>query len=267
MEGNESILYNTDAGLLSLVLFLGMLLLLKLGIALGHKLRKSEDVENNPINTTIVASLLGLFAFLLAFTFNMSGSRFESRRLNNINEANALGTAILRANLYPGKQRDSFRMDFRYYTIARIRYFKAGSDRQSMLKADRDAKDIAARLWKRATDNALNNAPGLYPSNFMVPALNAMIDSANYNNYVEKLRVPDSIVLLLFAISLTCAFFLGYYSIRKGWFNATITVGFCLLSTLVIYTTLDLDRSRTGLIKHVTSQQSVVELMEQFDEP
>ncbi|HEY4965866.1 MAG TPA: hypothetical protein VII28_05670 [Puia sp.] len=267
MENNESILYNTNAAYLSLALFLGMLLFLWLGSVVGHKLRKSEDDENNPINTTIVAAVLGLFAFLLAFTFNMSGNRYESRRLNNINEANSVSTAILRANLYSKQQRDSFRVDFKEYTMARINYFKADGDLKAMQKAGQDAQTFAARLWTRATVNAINNAPGLYPSNFMVPALNNMMDSANYNNNVEKLRVPDLIILLLLTLSLICAFFLGYYSIRKGWFNETIAVGFCLLSALVIYTTLDLDRSRTGLIRHHTSQQSVSDLMELFENP
>jgi hypothetical protein len=101
----------------------------------------------------------------------------------------------------------------------------------------------------------------------MIPALNTMIDSMSYNDYGEKFRVPDLITILLFSISLVCAFFVGYQSVSKGGFNRTITIGFCLLSVLVIYTTLDLDRSRSGLIRPHTSLQSFTDLMKMFDKP
>jgi hypothetical protein len=266
MINNESILYSTNAALLSSILFIGMVLLLELGSAVGHRLRKTEDNENNSINTTIVAAVLGLFAFLLGFTFSMSGGRFENRRINNINEANAIGTAILRADFYIKSERDSFRSDFKGYTLARINYFKAGNNMPALKKAEMDAQSYTNRIWNRASSNATHST-SLFPGNLMIPALNSMFDSANYNNYGEKFRVPDLIVLLLFSISLVSAFFVGYYSIRKGGFNRTITVGFCLLSTLVIYTTLDLDRSRSGLIRPNTSQQSITDLMTIFDQP
>jgi hypothetical protein len=266
MANNESVLFSTNAALLSSILFIGMVLLLELGSTVGHRLRKTEDNENNSINTTIVAAVLGLFAFLLGFTFSMSGGRFENRRINNINEANAIGTAILRADFYTKPERDSFRRDFKVYTLARINYFKAGSDLMAIKKAELDAQYYANRIWNRASSNA-TTATSLFPGNLMIPALNSMIDSANYNNYEEKFRVPDLIILLLFSISLVSAFFVGYYSIRKGGFNRTITVGFCLLSTLVIYTTLDLDRSRSGLIRLNTSQKSITDLITLFDQP
>ena len=266
MPHSDSILHTTNAALLCLLLFFAMVILLKLGANVGHRLRKIGEDANNSLNTTILAAVLGLFAFLLGFTFSMSGGRYESRRINNINEANAIGTAVLRANLYPKSERDSFRSDFKEYTLARIAYFKAGSNILAMQIAEKDAQFYSGRIWDRTSVNA-TKAPSLFPAMLMIPAVNAMIDSGNYNNYGEKFRVPDLIILLLFASSLVCAFFVGYHSVRTGGFNRTITLGFCLLCSLVIYTTLDLDRSRTGLIKLETSQQSLSDLITLFDQP
>lgn len=267
MEKNSvSVLYDTNAALMSILLFVAMILLLGVGSFVGNLLRKTEDNKNDSINTTILAAVLGLFAFLLGFSFSMSGGRFENRRINNINEANAIGTAILRADLYTKPERDSFRYDFKEYTLARINYFEAGSNTSAMQKAEQDAQYYAGRIWDRASSNA-SKASSLYPANLMIPALNNMIDSMSYNDYGEKFRVPDLITMLLFSISLVCAFFVGYESVKKGGFNRTITIGFCLLSSLVIYTTLDLDRSRSGLIRLNTSQQSLTDLMKMFDKP
>ena len=266
MENSESFLYHTNAALLSLLLFVAMILLLEVGSFVGHRLRKTEENKNDAINTTIVAAVLGLFAFLLGFSFSMSGGRFENRRINNINEANAIGTAILRADLYAKPERDSFLYDLKKYTQARIDYFDAGNNISTMQKAELNTQYYANRIWDRATSNA-SKASSLYPGNLMIPALNTMFDSMSYNNYGEKFRVPDLITILLFSISLVCAFFVGYQSVIKGGFNRTITIGFCLLSVLVIYTTLDLDRSRSGLIRHNTSLQSLADLMKMFDKP
>jgi len=266
MDNKESFLYNTNVTVLVIFLFIGMLIILKLGTIVGQRLRKKDDEGNDSINTTVMAAVLGLFAFLLGFTFSMSGNRFESRRLNNITEANAIGTAISRADLYPAAERDSFRRDFKEYTMARINYFQTGDDLPAMQKTERNAQDIGSRLWNRATINAIR-ATSVFPSNLMIPALNEMLDSANANNYGEKFRVPDPIVMLLIALSLVCAFFVGYYTLKKDWFNRMMAVGFCLLSSIVIYTTLDLDRSRTGLIKHHVSLEALTDLMKQFDHP
>ena len=45
--------------------------------------------------------ILALFAFMLAFTFGMAGSRFEARRQAVLEEANAIGTTYLRTRLLP----------------------------------------------------------------------------------------------------------------------------------------------------------------------
>ena len=44
----------------------------------------------------VEGSLLGLLALFLAFTFNMSATRYDMRRQVLIDEANDIGTAILR---------------------------------------------------------------------------------------------------------------------------------------------------------------------------
>ena len=266
METNSSIISDTNAVLLSLLLLLGMLVLLRIGNVLGHKLHKKTDDANDSINITFVAAVLGLFALLLGFTFNMGGTRLEMRRVNVVKEANAIGTAILRADFYPQPVRDAFRVDFKDYTRARVNYFKAGSNLKAMHQADLDAQASASRIWNRASMNAVN-ATSLFPAHLMIPALNDMIDSANTTNYGEKSRIPDLIVILLFTFSLVCAFFLGYYLKTRGLFDSTITVGFCLLSALVIYTTLDLDKPREGLIRQQISLQALTDVLQQFDKP
>src|ERR1700741_2401422 len=47
----------------------------------------------------MMSAVMGLLALLLGFTFSLSIERFDTRRSNVLNEANAIGTTYLRAQL------------------------------------------------------------------------------------------------------------------------------------------------------------------------
>ena len=52
-----------------------------------------------------MGSTLGLLAFMLAFTFGMSGTRFDARKQLVLDEASAVLRAYQRAQLLPEPQR------------------------------------------------------------------------------------------------------------------------------------------------------------------
>ena len=266
MGAKDSFFFHVDPALLILVLFMGMLTLMKLGSFIGLRRHLSKNEPDNPGNSTVLAAVFGLFAFLLAFTFSMSGSRYDSRRQSIIKEANAIGTAILRTDLYPPDVRAAIRKDLKSYTLARIEYISSGRDRLAMAHGAANSQIATRLIWRRVTDEA-KKASSLFPAIIMIPSLNDMFDAGNTNDYSEILRVPDSIVILLFALCLVCAFFVGYQSSHKGRFDWVIATGFCLLSALVIFITLDLDRPRAGFIQHNTSQKAMTDLIPQFDNP
>src|SRR5438477_2003363 len=61
---------------------------------------RSEDEKDAPVGA-MVAAILGLLAFMLAFTFSLAALRFDARRETVLEEANAIGTTYLRAKLLP----------------------------------------------------------------------------------------------------------------------------------------------------------------------
>ena len=74
---------------------------------------------------TIITALYALLCFILAFTYNMSESRFEKRKTHIVEEANAIGTALLRCDLYEDSTRSVLRKDFYHYVQARIDFYEA----------------------------------------------------------------------------------------------------------------------------------------------
>ncbi|TAH13470.1 MAG: hypothetical protein EAZ12_01465 [Sphingobacteriia bacterium] len=251
----SSFIYNTDAALLCLFLFISMLLL----IAVGYFLHLKSNMSDEGIGV-VEGALFGLLGLIMAFTFGMAGSRFESKRLVITEEANAIGTAYLRVDLY---QNDSvktvFRNHFKQYIEARIESYEVGYNppMREILKSKSDS--ISKQIWNYTT--ALSKQPNNYiPTMQMVPALNEMIDIVTTRESALKARVPDSIIWLMFLMILACSFLIGFSIPVNKKVNFISIVGFIVLSLLVVYVILDLDRPSRGLINLSEQNKVIIDL-------
>jgi len=66
---------------------------LEAGYRLGRWRHACTLEEKDAPVGAMVAAILGLVAFMLAFTFSLAASRFDDRRMAVLDEANAIGTA------------------------------------------------------------------------------------------------------------------------------------------------------------------------------
>ena len=208
------------------------------------KSQSKKKLENSSLGAA-EGSLLGLLALLLGFTFSLSNSRYDHRLSLVVEEANDIGTAILRADLYPDSIRQEFRREFRNYVDTRIFYFEAGKDLTKVRAAIDSTNAIQNRLWKLASTLG-QDKDNFHRSSQMIPALNAMIDITTTRVAASLSKVPDLIMYLLFLLCFTASFMIGY---NQGPMNDWVfTVIFLLMVGVTIFTILDLDRPRTGVI-------------------
>jgi hypothetical protein len=119
-----SVLYSTPAITIAILLFAGIIIFHIFGFKVNNYQKKT-----NPEFTTggigpLEGALLGLLSLLLAFTFNKAASNYDTRKSSLIQEANDIGTALMRCELYPDTIRNQFRKDFKEYIITRINYYK-----------------------------------------------------------------------------------------------------------------------------------------------
>ena len=89
-------------------LFLTIVLLVLAAIEAGYRLgsyrhRYAGREKEAPVGA-MVGATLGLLAFMLAFTFGMAASRFDTRKQLVLDEANAIGTTYLRTAMLPEKR-------------------------------------------------------------------------------------------------------------------------------------------------------------------
>lgn len=252
-----SFYYTIDIWIIVVVQILLMLVCIQSGRLVARN--RAQEYADNPGNTAIAASLYGLLGLLLAFTFGMSGDQFKQRKKVILEEANSIGTAILRIQLYADSVQSQFRQQFREYLEARIRYYEAQRDTVKINQALRDADQAATAIWAIAAEQS-KIKDNLVASGQMIPALNQMFDIANSRFWGELTRTPGSILTMLFLLSLCTAFVAGYTSRGKGKFDWTMAAGFCVLTSIVIFFIIDLDKPRSGIITTDQTARAITDL-------
>ncbi|HEX6722674.1 MAG TPA: hypothetical protein VF107_14000, partial [Burkholderiaceae bacterium] len=104
----------------AVLLFLGIVLCLALGRWLRRRTISRPDGAGQLLNVaSLEAAVFGLLGLLIAFTFSGALTRFDLRRAQVVDEANAIGTAYLRIDLLPASAQPRLRETFRQYVDAR----------------------------------------------------------------------------------------------------------------------------------------------------
>lgn len=256
-----SFIDKADTWLIVVAMFVFMLIFIYLGIKFA-KIRVSKKTENEN-SSAFTTGIYSLVALLLAFTFSMAGSRFDSRKQIIVQESNDIGTAILRSDMYPDSVRILFREDFKNYLEARIAYYEAHNNVQKVNEALQSSDLYAGKLWERATYLSMNK-DNIVVSNQMIPALNNMFDIANTRLHGELYKIPNVIIIFLFYLLLTASFIFGYTTSVKGKIDWYLAMCFCLVTVLTMYFLLDLDRPRRGLINLDSSNMAITSLRDMF---
>ncbi|WP_161627166.1 bestrophin-like domain [Flavobacterium subsaxonicum] len=261
---NTSVLYQTPTFVIVAILFVLMLLFNRIGFSI-HK----RQIAKNPESASdglgpVEGSLLGLLALLLSFTFGMSASRSDARRQAIVQEANDIGTAVLRADLYPDSIRTALRADFKQYVEARIAYYQSGTDADKNQEAIKKAVKYSDKIWVAVVQQSQDKENTLR-SQQMIPALNSMIDIVSTGDATKNATVPDSIFWFLFLLIITASLIVGYSNNGKK-INHFIVSGFALMTVLTVFLIMDLDRPRRGIINTDASVQNIISLRDMFKE-
>lgn len=252
------LLYNHAAGLVTAVLALGMLMALELGYRLGRRQAlNTREALRTHINS-VQASLLGLLALIIGFTFAVALQHYDERSAAVVTEANALGTTWLRTSLLVEPERGELRTLLRRYVDMRVgeghEALSASAQRSAALAA---ASQLHNQLWQAATRVvAKDNNP--VTSGLFVAALNDSIDAFGTRNAHLSRHVPEVVLWILFATFGVTAGVLGYSAGIAAHRPPLASMLLVALIVLVTYLIIDLDRPRRGLIQ--VSQTPMLEL-------
>jgi hypothetical protein len=240
------------------LLYAGTVLLLLAGNEIGFRLglwRRSHmpEGEKTPASA-IMGSTLGLLAFMLAFTFGMSGSRFDARKQLVLDEASAVLRTYQRAQFLPEPQRAECSRLLREYVELRVGVAtRSIAEMQQLVTRSEGIQDA---LWKQATSLADRPGPSL---TIFIQSLSELTDlqmkrvrAAVWN------RIPPTIVLTLYGIAFLALTAMGYGAGLAESRTTIPSVMLILTFSAIIVLIVDLERPRQQLFE--VSQQPMADV-------
>lgn len=246
-----------DAVPLPALLVIAMLLLwlaLEGGYRFGQW-RKSHaaDEREQPVGG-MVASILGLVALVLGFTFSLVASRFDARRMGVLEEANAIGTTFLRTSFLPESQQVESARLLREYVAARIDGVRDTSHAQQAIAR---SETLQTDLWAQAEASAKRD-PSSIMTGLYIQSLNEVIDLHATRLLAMRSRVPLVLWIALCFLSTLGMASVGYQSALAGTRRSPAMLALVLAFSTVLYLIVDLDRGQEGLFR--ISQQPMLDL-------
>ena len=225
----------------------------ELGYRLGSRVGKVDDEYKRRVDM-IRNAILALVTFLVGFSFAGAGSRFIDRQDVIVKETNAIGTAWLRA-LLPEPQRTQLQTELRQYTNDRLellRNFDVANNKRLLAKAG----ESQTRIWQTGMAGVGTDREF---ANFMLPALNDVIDIHSEHLSAARRHVPPPILIVIVVMAAIGIAMIGYDNglVRRRFFVLSSAFGVVLAASL--WMTIDLDRPRHGLLR--ASEQPYVDLL------
>lgn len=247
---------------LAALLFAVLLGATAVGLLVGARLRHLSDSLKEPF-AVLQAALLGVVGLLLAFGLALAVDRYEGRRTAVVDEANAIGTAYLRAQtlMEPGRSA-SLRLLARYTdTTILVSNTIPGSGPERA--AARAGEKLQRGLWSIA-GRQLDEAPVASAQRLYVESLNVMIDAESARLAALNNRVPYAVLFLEVGGAALALGLLAAYLAMLGRARLAVVLASILVAMLLLVT-CDLDRPTRGLIQ--VPDTALVDVRHSMDEP
>ena len=214
--------------------------------------QKNEKEPDTPLGS-VVGAVLGLLAFILAFTFGMAASRFEARKQLVLEEANAIGTTYLRAGLLPQTQGLEVKRLLREY--AEVRLNRQFESIQELLKK---SEAIHGRLWSQ-TELLVHEDMDSELRSLFVASLNELIDLHQSRKTVGlQYHIPGTVWFVLYLLSALSMLSVGYQVGMSGLRRLRGTPVLVTSFSLVIVMIADIDRPSEGFVR--VGQQPIADV-------
>ena len=216
------------------------------GYVVGRALRKQSETLREPIGV-VQGALLALVGLILAFGLTLAIARYDSRRVAVVDDANAIGTAYLRAQTLAEPERSgSLRLLVRY-TNASLRLSHEVPSTQGFERTVAEESALQRPLWRLAGD-ALDAAPRDSAPRLYVDSLNEVINMQTVRVATLNNRLPSAVLILEVLGAAAALGLLALYTAMLGR-GATTVILAAVLVTLLVLVIFDLDRPTRGLIR------------------
>jgi hypothetical protein len=213
-----------------------------IGWWLSKKARSLEENSRDDFKF-VLGGTLTLLGLIIGFTFSMAVGRYDQRKDLEEEEANAIGTEFVRADLLPAADAANVRSLLTTYLAQRIDNYRS-RDRQQLQQIDVETGQIQSRMWSAVSSPA--QAQPTPVTALVVAGMNDVLNSQGYTLAAWRNRVPIEAWALMAVISIFCNFMTGYGAQGK---NPYLLLILPLVLSISLYLIADIDSPRGGFIR------------------
>jgi hypothetical protein len=240
--------------LVVLSLIAGVFAAHEIGFRLGSLTGSSDERFDRQVGL-IQASTGALVAFLVGFAFSGAASRFIDRADIIVKEANALGTAYLRADVIAEPQRSELKAALKEYAGDRIKLL-SHDQRDQIVPLLAKVGGLHERICRSAIKGTQDNAPLMA---VVLPPINELIDLHSMHLAMARRHLPIPIMAVLLGTAAIGFGLMGFGNGRAGRRFSVIDSVYGVVLAIALWMTIDLDYPGMGVIR--VSNLSFVETL------
>ena len=235
-----------------------VLLAIELGRWLGARQRAAGQTASDPGVGPLDGAVFGLFTLMLAFVFFGAAARLDRRRELIVSAATAIETAYRRIDFVPSDLQPNLRALYRRYVESMLELARNPSTLDAALEGYRQITEVEDQIWKASVAAAERNPSG---AGFVISSVSDMISLTRIRFAVANTHTPGLIFVLLFGLALLSAVLAGRNMATTQQPNRLNKLIFGTVVALAMYTIVDFEFPRLGLIRIDVADELLVRLL------
>ena len=226
------------------VLLLSFLVLTLSSLAGDYLRRRKGSVDSGSQEdfNTVVGATLTLLGLIIGFSFSMAIGRYDQRKNYEEEEANAIGTEYLRADLLPAESAAKVHVLLKKYVDQRLLFYTT-RDPLLLAKVNADTADLQNQLWSAILQGRGQDTP-VYA--IVVSGMNDVLNTQGYTQAAWWNRIPIAAWTFMALIAIGCSYLIGLGMHSTG---RRIFLVIPVVVSLAFFMIADIDSPRGGAIR------------------
>ena len=207
-----------------------------------HRRARNFGQDSHEDFQFVIGGTLTLLVLIIGFTFSMAVNRYDMRKNYEEQEANAIGTEYVRADLLPPADAARVQTLLKEYLDQRILQYQARNG-QRLREIDAETSRLQEEMWSVVAKSGVAQ-----PTNVMALVVSGMNDVLNAQGYTQAAwwnRIPIGAWILVTLISLFCNVLIGYAAHGRSGFLFLILP---IALSISLFLIADIDSPRGGVI-------------------
>jgi hypothetical protein len=247
-----------------LLVFVVSLITLRVATSVGEYLvtRRGVPEEGTRADLYIVlTATLTLLGLIIGFCFSMAVSRYDQRKNYEEEEANAIGTEYVRADLLPAAEAEKLRTLIRNYLDHRVLFYTIRDD-EKIRQVNAATTRLQSAMWSAVVPRSIDQQTP--PFALLISGMNDVLNSQGYTQAAWWNRIPAAAWAFMMAIAICCNMMLAYGARNVKSEHALLTV-LPFVVSISFFLIADIDSPRGGVIR--VRPQNLEVLVEQLRAP